>query len=85
MQTVPFFQKLQAFKFDSVETTQCLAISIDFEQLRYRVKPLNAQNSNFGSLQVSQRDVPLEIGDAAMGDSPLKRVFENFEILKHWS
>ena len=38
MQLARFFQKLYAFEFDCVKTTQCLAISIDFEHLQNRVK-----------------------------------------------
>ena len=38
MQLARFFQKLKAFELDCVETTQCLAISIDFEHLQNRVK-----------------------------------------------
>ena len=34
MQLIPFFQKLQVFEFDHVETTQYPAISIDFLQLQ---------------------------------------------------
>ena len=37
MQLARFFQKLQAFEFDCVETTQSLAISIHFEHLQNRV------------------------------------------------
>ena len=40
MQLARFFQKLKAFEFDCVETTQYLAISIDFEHLQNRVKLL---------------------------------------------
>ena len=38
MQLARFFQKLWAFEFDCVETTQCLAISIDFVHLQNKVK-----------------------------------------------
>ena len=34
MQLARFFEKLYVFEFDCVETTQCLAISIDFEHLQ---------------------------------------------------
>ena len=37
MQLARFFPKLYAFEFDCVETTQCLAISINFEHLQNRV------------------------------------------------